>query len=150
MRKFTTGVTLLTTLRDDGSVKAMTANSVTSVSLDPPLVLVCVGHGRNTHEYIVSTGRYCVNVLASDQAAAAAYFANDGEHRTGPDPVEYAMTERGSPKVAGSIALLDCEVVGSHAHGDHTIFVGEVKDAIVEDGEPLVFFDGRFQDLDKP
>ena len=66
MRKFTTGVTLLTTLRDDGSVKAMIANSVTSVSLDPPLVLVCVGHGRNTHEYIVSTGRYCVNVLASD------------------------------------------------------------------------------------
>ena len=59
------------------------------------------------------------------------------------------MTERGSPKVIGSIAFLDCEVVGSHPYGDHTIFVGEVMDAVVEGGEPLVFFDGRFQDLEK-
>ena len=144
MRKFTTGVTLLTTVRDDGSLKAMTANSVTSVSLDPPLVLVCVGHGRNTHRHVDSTGRYCVNVLANDQAAAA-YFANDGERRTGPEPVESTMTERGSPMVAGAIAFLDCEVVGSHPYGDHTIFVGEVKDVVVGDGEPLVFFDGRFR-----
>ena len=149
MRKFTTGVTLLTTLRDDGSVKAMTANSVTSISLDPPIVLVCVGHGRNTHQHIESTGRYGINVLADDQAPAAEYFANEHMRSTGPDPVEYTMTERGSPKVIGSIAFLDCEVVGSHPYGDHTIFVGEVMDAVVEGGEPLVFFDGRFQDLEK-
>ena len=73
MRTFTTGVTLLTTLREDGSVNAMTANSVTSVSVAPPLVLVCVAHGRNTHDCIVSTGRCCANVLSSGQAAAAAY-----------------------------------------------------------------------------
>ena len=114
MREFTTGVTLLTTLRDDGSVKAMTANSVTSISLDPPIVLVCVGHGRNTHQHIESTGRYGINVLADDRAPAAEYFANEHMRSTGPDPVEYTMTERGSPKVIGSIAFLDCEVVGSH------------------------------------
>ena len=88
MRKFTTGVTLLTTLREDGSVNAMTANSVTSVSLDPPLVLVCVGHCRNTHRHIVSTGRYCINVLADGQASAAEYFAHDEDRGTGPEPVE--------------------------------------------------------------
>ena len=99
MRKFTTGVTLLTTLRDDGSVKAMTANSVTSISLDPPLVLVCVGHGRNTHQHIESTGRYCVNVLADGQAPAAEYFANEHMRGAGPAPVEFTMTERGSPNV---------------------------------------------------
>ena len=59
------------------------------------------------------------------------------------------MTERGSPRVHGSIAFLDCEVVGSHPYGDHTIFVGEVRDAVVGDGEPLVFFDGRFQGVEK-
>jgi flavin reductase (DIM6/NTAB) family NADH-FMN oxidoreductase RutF len=59
------------------------------------------------------------------------------------------MTERGSPKVKGSIAFLDCDVVGAHPHGDHTIFVGEVKDAVAQDGEPLVFFEGRFQALDR-
>ncbi len=149
MRKFTTGVILLTTLREDGSVKAMTANSVTSISLDPPLVLVCVGYGRNTHQYINGTGRYSINVLADDQGAAAKYFANEQEQRTGPDPVAFTMTERGSPKVKGSIAFLDCDVVGAHPHGDHTIFVGEVKDAVAQDGEPLVFFEGRFQALDR-
>ena len=149
MRKFTTGVILLTALREDGSVKAMTANSVTSISLDPPLVLVCVGHERNTFQYINGTGRYSINVLANEQASAAKYFANDQEQRTGPDPVEFTLTERGSPRVKGCIAFLDCDVVGAHPHGDHTIFVGEVKDALTGDGEPLVFYEGNFLGLDR-
>ena len=128
MRKFTTGVTLLTTLRDDGSVKAMTANSVTSISLDPPLVLVCVGHGRNTHQHIESTGRYCINVLADDQAPAAEYFAN--EHMRQADPEDDRQPRRvhndgaGQPQgdwLEEGIAFLDCEGrgrLGSHPYGD--------------------------------
>ena len=86
------------------------------------------------------------NVLADDQSSAAEYFADDGDRGTEPEPIEYTMTERGSPMVAGAIAFLDCEVVGSHPYGDHTIFVGEVKDAVLGDGEPLVFFEACFQD----
>ena len=84
------------------------------------------------------------NVLADDQASAAEYFADDGDRGTEPEPIEYTMTERGSPMVGGAIAFLDSEVVGSHPY--HTIFVGEVKDAVVGDGEPLVFFEACFQD----
>ena len=143
MRKFTTGE-----LADHAAGRRVGQGDdgkLGDVSIAGPASRAGVrGHGRNTHDCIVSTGRYCGNVLSSGQAAAAAYFANDHEQRTGPEPVEYTMTERGSPKVLGSIAFLDCEVVGSHPHGDHVIFVGEVKDAVVGDGEPLVFFDGRF------
>ena len=148
IRRFTTGVTLLTTLREDGSVKAMTANSVTSISLDPPLVLVCVGHDRNTFQYNEGTGRYTINVLGREQASSAKHFANE-EQRTGPDPIEFTLTDRRSPKVAECIAFLDCDVVGAHPHGDHTIFVGEVKDGSTEAGEPLVFYEGRFLGLDE-
>ena len=149
MRRFSTGVTLLTTLREDGSVKAMTANSVTSISLDPPLVLVCVRHDRNTFQYIEGTGRYTINVLGREQASSAKHFANDEEQRGGLDPVEFTLTDSGSPKVEGCIAFLDCDLVGAHPHGDHTIFVGEVKDSSTEAGEPLVFYEGRFLGLDR-
>ena len=91
------------------------------------------------------SGALMDNVLADGQASSAEYFADDGDRATDPEPIQYTMTERGSPRVTGAIAFLDCEVVGSHPCGDHTIFVGEVKDAIVGHGEPLAFFDGRFR-----
>ena len=155
MRRFVTGVTVVTTLEDGGGVHGMTANALTSVSLDPPLVLLCVGHQRNTYKCIQSTGRFAINVLEHSQADVAEYFALDDGERVADAPVAYEFTELGSPRVRGAISFMDCEVVASHVHGDHTIFLGAVKDTSTEIGKPLLFYKSRlitmeeFTDVDQ-
>ena len=144
MGKFATGVTLVTTLREDGSAKAMTANSVTSLSLDPPLVLVCLSHTCNTFPDVRRSGQYAINILGRAQNEAARFFAKDPEERTGDEPVKYSLNSRGHPMVEGCLAFLDCDVIAVHDHGDHTIFVGEVKETRVKSGEPLVFYEGKY------
>jgi len=148
MGKFATGVTLIAALRDDGSVQSMTANSVTSLSLDPPLVLVCLSHTCNTLPYLRSTGRYSINVLDRSQSEAATFYAKPDEKRAGPDPVEYSFNDRGSPIVRGCLSFLDCDVVAAHEHGDHTIFVGAVRDTGTDSGDPLVFYEGHYSGVD--
>ena len=149
MSKFATGVTLIITLEEDGSVHAMTANAVTSISLDPPLVLVCVGNKRTTYRYIQLRGRYAINVLSRQQEEVASYFAKEEQYRTGDVPVRYVLTQRGTPMVEGCICFLDCEVVGAHDYGDHTIFVGEVKSSQSGAGEPLLFYESRLRGLNR-
>ena len=148
MRKFPTGVTLLTAVKGDGSVGAMTANSVTSITLDPPLVLVCVAHSRNTLKYIRDSGRFAVNVLREGEGHVARYFAVDEEDRVGELPVEYSFNGRGTPRVKTCLSFMDCQVVAAHDHGDHTILVGEVHATQAEEGDPLVFFEGRYLGVD--
>ena len=147
MGKYPTGVTVVTTLKGDGSVGAMTANSVTSISLEPPLVLLSVGHTRNTLAYIRQSGRFAINVLRGDYVHVAEYFATDEQDRKGEPPVEYSFTGRGMPRVDGCLSFVDCDVVDAHEHGDHTVFVGRVMDTHTGSGSPLVFFEGRYLDL---
>ena len=149
MSKFATGVTLITTMEESGSAHAMTANAVTAISLEPPLVLVCVGTGRNTHRYIQSRGRYGINVLNRNQEEEASYFAKEEQYRIGDVPVRYVVTKRGTPMIEGCICFLDCEVVGAHDYGDHTIFVGEVKCIRAVEGEPLLFYESRMWGLNR-
>ena len=148
MGKFPTGVTVVTILKDDGSVGAMTANSVTSICLEPPLVLVSVGHTTNTHGYIGESGRFAINVLKGDEAQVARYFAVDEQDREGDLPVKFSFTGRGTPMIIGCLSFMDCVVVDTHDHGDHTIFIGEVMETHTSSGNPLVFFEGRYFDLD--
>lgn len=147
MSKFPTGVTLVTTVAADGSVHAMTANSLTSVSLDPPLVLVCIGHARHTNQIVRRTERYAVNVLNGEQATAAKYYSQDDDDRVGAPPVEFTLNERGVPKADGCICFLDCDVVAAHDHGDHTIFVGRLREADTGEGQPLIFHDRHLREL---
>ena len=149
MGRFATGVALITTLEEDGGVHAMTANSLTSISLAPALVLVSVAHHRNTYRYIRLRGCFAINVLRQDQADLAWYFAKDDHQPEEQVSVEYRFTQRGTPGVHGCICFLDCEVVASHDHGDHAIFIGEVKETYSTDGDPLVFYQGRLLGLDQ-
>ena len=147
MAKFVTGVTLLATPKEDGSVQAMTANAVASISLDPPLVLVSVGHTRNTFHHLQNNGRYTINVLRREQDEAARYYAKDERDRTGNVPVNYIRSRRGMPVVEGCLAFLDCDVVATHQYGDHTIFVAEVLETYTSAGEPLLFYNHRLRGL---
>ena len=139
MANFATGVTLLTTLKADGSVQAMTANAFASIALDPPLVMVSIGNARNTYPHVKQSGRYAISVLRSDQIEIARHFAQEDDERTDNAPVEYSQSKAEMPVVTGCLAFLDCKVVATHPHGDHTIFVAEVVETQISSGEPLIF-----------
>lgn len=149
MARFATGVTIITSRLDD-ELHGMTANAVTSVSLEPPLVLVCVDRAADSHAIIEKSGVFAVNILGADKEQLANEFAHkdrDGAHRL--DRLPHRAGATGAAIIEGSLAYLDCRVVGRYPGGDHTIFVGEVVDAgqLSEQG-PLIFYRGRFLRLD--
>jgi flavin reductase (DIM6/NTAB) family NADH-FMN oxidoreductase RutF len=148
MGRLATGVTLVTT-RLGGHLHGMTANSVTSVSLDPLLILVCVDKGADTHDIIVQSGVFAVNILSQGQLAIAERFAKKapGHHHAIADiPHFFAVT--GSPIVHGCLAYLDCRTAARYEGGDHTIFVGDVLEArAVAEEEPLIFYRGQYRSL---
>ena len=145
MSKFATGVTVVTSIDEQGTPHSMTANSFTSVCLDPPTILVCVAHGTNTYGFVERTGRFGVNILNENQENLGIYFAKRPEDRTGEVEYEFTMADGNVPCLNGSMVSFACEVVGSHVYGDHTVYMGEVKAVRQEeDGEPLMFFKSRW------
>ena len=145
MSKFATGVTVVTTIDEQGFPHSMTANSFTSVCLDPPTILVCVAHGTNTYGFVERNGRFGVNILNEGQENLGIYFAKRPEDRTGEVKYEFIMAEGDVPFLNGSMVSFSCEVVGSHVYGDHTVYMGEVKEVRQEeDGDPLMFFKSRW------
>ena len=138
MGRFATGVTVVTTMHRD-TIHGMTANAFLSVSLRPPLVLVSLGRCRMT-EMLPLTGRYGVSVLAHDQEHFAAHFA---AQRESPVPPTFAWHE-GLPLLEGALAHLACRVVDVHPAGDHVLWIGEVEHLEHVEGEPLLFYTGRF------
>jgi flavin reductase len=146
---FATGVTVITVERDPGIVHGMTANSFTSVSLDPLLVLVCVDHDARLFTLLKSQRRFGVSILRDDQQALSEYFAklehSSEEHgRLG---ILYRWTSTGIPLLEGTLAELACNVVAEHSAGDHTIFLGEVESMESHEGQPLLFHRGQYRRL---
>lgn len=147
MGHFATGVTIVTA-QWDGQCHGMTANSFTSVSLDPTLVLVCVNREARTHQFVADAGAFAVNILSEDQQRIAELFSRrwDGtdrfaelDHRHGPT---------GSPIISGCLAHLDCRLVAAHPAGDHTIYVGEVVEAgLGEERRPLLYYNRGYRQL---
>lgn len=127
MAQFTSGVTVVTALR--GGVKhAMTATAVCSVSLTPPLVLVCVSRASRFHAAVDEAEAWCVSLLSADQAPVARHFANRGRDLLSQfDAVPHTPSPRsGTPLVDGALAWMECLTYGRHDGGDHTIVVGEL------------------------
>ena len=144
---FATGVTVVTT-RGEEHGYGMTANSFSSVSLDPPLVLVCVMSASEGAEHIEQNSRFAVNVLKADQEPLSRYFASKDRPK-GRDAfrdVPHRIGAGGSPILEGAIGYLDCRLHTSHDAGDHLIFIGEVLELGFDlAGEPLVFHAGRYK-----
>ena len=145
MSKFATGVTVISSVDDKGEPHSMTANSFTSVCLDPPTVLVCVAHGTNTHGFVSGNGRFGVNILLEEQEPLGAYFAKRPEDRVGDLEYSYNIDDSGVPVLQDSMVSFSCNVSGTHVYGDHTIYVGEVVNLhLGNSGEPLMFFQSRW------
>jgi flavin reductase (DIM6/NTAB) family NADH-FMN oxidoreductase RutF len=149
---FATGVTVVTT-RGEEHAYGMTANAFSSVSLDPPLILVCVISPSEGAEHISRNGVFAVNILAEEQEPLSRYFASRDRPR-GLDAfreVAHRIGASGSPILEGSAAFMDCRVHAAHEAGDHLIFIGEVLEiATREDGSPLVFHGGGYRQLHAP
>ncbi|MFC0408815.1 flavin reductase family protein [Roseomonas elaeocarpi] len=139
---FTTGVTIVTSCSTAGPV-GMTANSLTSVSLDPSLLLVCLKKGGLTGEAIRAHRSFAINLLAEAQEDLAMRFARPSDNRFG--GVEVDWDARGVPLIHGSAAHIVCDLHAVHDAGDHEIFLGQVVSSVHDKAiEPLVFRAGRF------
>jgi flavin reductase (DIM6/NTAB) family NADH-FMN oxidoreductase RutF len=143
---FATGVTVITTGGTDEPY-GMTANAFSSLSLDPPLVLVCVMSGTAGSESITRNGVFAVNILSADQEALSRYFASRDRPRgeAAFREVSHRKGATGAPIIDGTAGHLDCRLTASHEAGDHIIFIGEVLglDAS-DDATPLLFHGGQY------
>jgi flavin reductase (DIM6/NTAB) family NADH-FMN oxidoreductase RutF len=145
---FASGVTIITTCDADARPTGLTASAFSSVSLDPPLVLVCVDHKSQSHPHIRERGCFAVNILSAEQQAISRKFASSRLDKF--DGVAHAISDLKLPLIEGAIAHLECTTVSVHVEGDHTIFVGRVERARMDAGEPLLYFRGQYDRLAKP
>jgi len=149
MGSFATGVTVIT-VDSEGEVHGMTANAFTSVSMDPLLVLVCVDHRARTHTHLHTRKRFGVNVLAENQRAISEYYAlpspthRNAEQEAG---ARFDRTQHGTPVLHGALAYLECRLHTAQDAGDHTIFIAEVEDVVVRQGDPLLYFRGTYRQI---
>lgn len=147
MGHFVSGVTVVTGQKDAGDPFGLTASSFTSVSLDPLLVLVSVGHGSATLPRLLDAGSFAVNILARGQEEIAYRFA--GTDRGGRfQELDWTPGEAtGSPILGGALAWMECRLWRSVPAGDHELVLGEVLGASPSAGEPLAYFRGGFHRL---
>jgi flavin reductase (DIM6/NTAB) family NADH-FMN oxidoreductase RutF len=146
MRRWTSGVTVVTAR--EGDVRhGMTVSAFSSVSAEPPLVLVCANRQSTTHGMIERGGAFAVNVLASDQRDLSARFASPATERTRFEGVAFEDGVFGAPLLVGALASFECNVVSSHVEGSHTIYIGRVEAVRVRDTDPLVYFQGSYRGL---
>ncbi|HZZ64493.1 MAG TPA: flavin reductase family protein [Candidatus Baltobacteraceae bacterium] len=145
MRRFPTGVTVVTSLRE-GEPRGVTVSSFASVSLEPPMVLICINREARSYLYISTSKIFCVNILAGDQRALAERFS--GKRRENQfDGVAYDVDATGAAVLRGTVAHLDCEVVEEHLAGSHSIFIGRVLSSGYRPGSPLGYYNGDFHDF---
>jgi len=143
---FATGVTVVTCLDERGAPVGLTANSFTSVSLDPPLLLVCVGRTASSAAALTSATHFAVNVLQTGQQPASIRFAARGEDRFTATP--WSPGEYGPPVLRDSLGVFECAAHAVHEGGDHHIVVGEVLRASFDSAlDPLLYFRGRYRRL---
>ncbi len=145
MRHYPTGVTVVTSIRE-GEPRGMTLNAFSSVSSDPPSLLICVNREARSYLYISASGFFCVNLLAADQRELAERFSGKLRERQF-DDIAYTADVTGAPVIPGTIGHFDCEVEHEHAAGSHSIFVGRVVGCTARPGVPLGYFNGSFHDF---
>ena len=145
MGRFATGVTVLTVNGPDDRPLGMTASSLASVSLVPPLVSVCVNHEAQLHDSILAAPVFVVNILESGQEALSRRFADPHEDRF--DGIGYHRSPEGLVLLDGALAYIECDRSASFPGGDHTIIIGRVIGGSVGEGRPLLYYRGGYGGL---
>lgn len=139
---FASGVTVVTSATAEGRPLGVTVASFASLSLDPPLVLICLDNRISMCEHLRQADRFAVNILAEDQAHVSNQFASRVDDRFA--GVDHRPGVTGSPVLTAALASIECRVVERCPGGDHTIFLGHVEATEVRDERPLIYFRSRY------
>ncbi|BBU30987.1 flavin reductase domain-containing protein [Caballeronia pedi] len=146
---FPSGVTIVSTTDEQGRHWGFTASSFSSVSMDPPLVLVCIANKADSHAAFVNAQRYAINILSQEQKDVAMHFARKGVDKFGPHAFRYGTgDDPHPPMLPGSMASLVCIARDVHEAGDHTVLIGEIQDVELGDATPLVYYNRGFRNLE--
>jgi flavin reductase (DIM6/NTAB) family NADH-FMN oxidoreductase RutF len=146
--RFATGITVVTTVDELGHPHGMTVNSFSSVSLEPPLVLVSIDLRNAILGHFISSSWFAINILGEHQEALSRRFSSAAENRF--TDVNWHSGLSGAPILDGVLAQLECSVVETFEAGDHTVLIGEVQRATYSEGRPLVFFNSGYRNLEEP
>ncbi len=144
--RFASGVTVVTARDASGKLHGITVSAFCSVSLEPPLILVCIDKNTGSHYALTETDSFVVNVLQEDQQYLSDRFASYLPDKF--EAVGYSLGIDDLPILEDALANLECRLVNSHENGDHTIFVGQIERATIGDGKPLVYFHGNYRKLE--
>lgn len=138
LSRFASGVTVVTTKDAAGNLYGITVSAFSSVSLDPPLVLICIENTAGSIDALTAAKMFVVNILNSDQAELSERFASPAADKFA--ETEHELNIDGIPVIANCLANITCTVVETYEGGDHTIFIGRVEEIAVSDGDPLIYF----------
>jgi len=145
MSRFASSVTVVTTESETGEPKGLTVSAFCSLSLDPPLVLICIEKNASLHQVLRKGSHFAVNILSEDQELISRRFASRNGNRF--EGIGYTKGASGSPLLEDVIAHVECVVQESHPAGDHTIFIGQVEATQTTEGKPLTYFRGGYSKL---
>ena len=145
MGLFATGVTIITTKDASGKPFGLTANAFSSLSLDPPMLLICVDKAVDCYACFDESKVFVVNFLSLAQEELSTRFATKGIEKF--EGLSYSVGELGVALLDGALAHFECTVAHAHEGGDHTIYLGEVQRLVTMEGDPLLFYQGKYRTL---
>ena len=145
LSRFASGVTVVSTRDADGKLHGITVSAFCSVSLEPPMVLICIEKATGSHYAFEESGVFVVNILRDSQASVSERFAAPFMDKF--EDIEVHPGVHGLPVLKGALASLECRLTFSYHGGDHSIFVGQVENVFSQDGKPLIYFMGSYGTL---
>ena len=145
--RFSSGVTVVTTRDKRKRDQGMTVSAFCSVSLDPPLVLMCIEHSASLYSTLESATHFTVNILSEGQEAIARRFAERGANRF--DGLGYSRGQNGMAVLDDILGYVECKVYSRHEAGDHDVIIGAVEVAVADEGKPLLYYRGGYAQLER-
>ena len=145
--RFASGVTIVTAVDRRGRDVGMTVSAFASLSLDPPLVLICIDHDASIYGVLSKTTHFTANILSSGQEAIARRFAEKDTNRF--DGIGYERGQNGTAVLFDVLGYVECKVVSRHEEGDHDIIIGAVEVAEANEGKPLLYYRGGYAQLER-
>ncbi len=147
LKLWASGVTVVTAQSPEHGLKGMTATSFSSVSVEPPQILVCLNQATDTGAVVLEQQHFAVNILSSEQQAVSNQFAGGASQEERFASVAWQAGENGSPLLNQALASLECKVVQQVQAGTHWIVIGEVQNVVCRSGEPLLYYNGAYRQL---
>ncbi|MFC4863277.1 flavin reductase family protein [Pseudomonas sp. MAHUQ-62] len=143
MGSFPSGVTVITTLDDDGQIVGLTASAFSSLSMDPALVLFCPNYSSDSYPVLIKSKRFAIHLLSAEQRDEAYAFAKKGKDKA--LGIDWTLSDLGNPILANATAIIECELWREYEGGDHAILVGAVRNLIVpeQDVIPMIYCRGK-------